>query len=83
MTDMDTVDKSEAWDAATAIPPKTYAVLLGCAASLAAAISLLERGGKKAAPSDKMFEQMLCDYRASLEKARELLKREHIRRSER
>ncbi len=39
------------------------------AASLAAAISLLERGGKaakKAAPSDAMFDQMLTDYRKSL-----------------
>ena len=44
------------------------------AASLAAAISLLERGGKKAAPSDKMFEQMLVDYRNSLERARAALK---------
>lgn len=37
------------------------------AASLAAAISLLERGGKKAAPSDKMFEMMLSDYKQALE----------------
>lgn len=39
------------------------------AASLAAAISLLDRGGKaakKAAPSDAMFDQMLTDYRKSL-----------------
>lgn len=39
------------------------------AASLAAAISLLERGGKvakKAAGSDKMFDQMLADFRKSL-----------------
>lgn len=43
---------------------------ISIAASLAAAISLLERGGKaakKAAPSDKMFDQMLVDYRTSLE----------------
>lgn len=39
-------------------------------ASLAAAISLLEGGGKKAAPSDKMFEQMLVDYRKALDGAR-------------
>lgn len=39
------------------------------AAALAAAISLLERGGKaakKAAPSDKMFDQMLRDYKRAL-----------------
>jgi uncharacterized NAD-dependent epimerase/dehydratase family protein len=40
------------------------------AASLSAAISLLQRGGKKAAPSDKMFNQMLADYNASLDRLR-------------
>lgn len=39
-------------------------------ASLAAAISLLERSPKTAAPSDKMFDQMLDDYRNALEAAR-------------
>jgi uncharacterized membrane protein len=50
--------------------------LLHTAASLAAAISLLERGGKaakKAAPSDRMFDQMVLDYKSSLEAARTLL----------
>ena len=50
--------------------------LLRCAASLTAAISLLERGGKaakKAAPSNRMFDQMLLDYKASLEFARAAL----------
>lgn len=42
-------------------------------ASLAAAISLLERGGKKAAASDRIFEQMLDDYRAALEAGRNSL----------
>ena len=42
-------------------------------ASLAAAISLLDRGGKKAAPSNKMFDQMMADYRASLERTRTTL----------
>jgi hypothetical protein len=49
-------------------------VLIDVASSLAAAISLLERGGKKAAASDKMFEQMLTDYRGSLNRARAALK---------
>ena len=40
------------------------------ASSLAAAISLLRRGGKKATPSDKMFEQMLLDYEAALNRTR-------------
>jgi hypothetical protein len=48
-------------------------VLVRVMASLAAAISLLERGGKKAAPSDKMFALMLDDYRKSLEVARAYL----------
>ena len=51
--------------------------LIACAASLAAAISLLEKGGKaakKAAPSDKMFDQMLLDYKHALELARAALK---------
>ena len=43
------------------------------AASLNAAISLLERGGKKAAPSDKMFNQMLADYNLSLDRFRTTL----------
>lgn len=52
--------------------------LLGATAALAAAISLLDRGGKaakKAAPSDKMFDQMLVDYRKHLETARAALKK--------
>lgn len=48
-------------------------VAIDAAASLAAAISLLERSPKKAAPSDKMFDQMLVDYRASLDRARAVL----------
>ena len=48
-------------------------VLVDVAASLAAAISLLERGGRKASPSDKMFEHMLSDYRGSLSRARQAL----------
>lgn len=48
--------------------------LLDTLASLVAAVSLLERGGKKAAPSDKMFEMMLADYRASIHRARAVLK---------
>ena len=52
--------------------------LVDVAASLAAAISLLERGGKaakKAAPSDLMFDQMVRDYTASLERARAALEK--------
>jgi hypothetical protein len=62
--------------AAEAREAKLREALLDAGASLAAAISLLERGGKaakKAAPSDRMFDQMLKDYRASLERARAAL----------
>lgn len=53
-----------------------YIIVIDLAASLAAAISLLEKGGKaakKAAPSDKMFDQMLRDYKKSLDRARQAL----------
>ena len=43
--------------------------------SLAAAISMLERGSKKVAPSDKMFDMMLADYRKALASARTTLNR--------
>ena len=52
------------------VPSELLDAFKGATASLAAAISLLERGGKKAAPSDTMFEQMLTDYRNALERAR-------------
>ena len=55
----------------------TEAILVRVAASLAASISLLERGGRAAkrnAPSDRMFDQMLIDYKRSLESARETLR---------
>lgn len=49
--------------------------MVAAVASLAAAISLLERTpkAKKAAPSDKMFDQMLADYRKALAEARDAL----------
>lgn len=43
------------------------------AGHLAAAISLLEHSPKKCAPSDTIFDMMLADYRASLERARQAL----------
>lgn len=48
--------------------------LITVSASLAAAVSLLERTpkAKKAAPSDKMFDQMVLDYKKSLEAAKSL-----------
>lgn len=42
-------------------------------AHLVAATSLLERGGEKAAPSGKMFAQMLVDYQTSADRARAAL----------
>ena len=49
---------------------KAVEVGVDVAASLSAALSLLEHGGKKAAGSDKMFAQMLVDYTASLDRFR-------------
>lgn len=53
-----------------------YDILMDVTASLAAAISLLENTpkAKKAAPSDRMFDQMLVDYTASLRRARTRLR---------
>ena len=48
-------------------------VAIDVMASLGAAISLLERSPKTAAPSNKMFNVMLDDYRASLKSARQAL----------
>ncbi len=49
--------------------------IIHAVASLAAAISLLERtpNAKKVAASDKMFDQMLADYRVALKNARAAL----------
>lgn len=49
---------------------------IGVVAALAAAISLLEAGGKaakKGAASDKMFDQMIRDYKRALEVGRKAI----------
>ncbi len=48
--------------------------LIRTTASLVAAKSLLEHGGKKAAASGKMFVQMLAGYQRSVEHARAAIK---------
>ncbi len=55
--------------------PSIREALIHTLASLAASISLLERTprAKKAAPSDKMFDQMIADYKAALEQGRAAL----------
>ena len=53
------------------------APIIHAIASLAAAVSLLENSPKTGAPSNKMFDIMLDDYRKSLEDARNYA-REHI-----
>lgn len=60
-------------DAARAEVARMREAGLDALASLCAALDLLKRGGKKAAPSDRMFEQMLKDYAASIERARAAL----------
>lgn len=39
-------------------------------AALVAAVSLLKRGSKKAAPSDTMFDIMIADYEKAIEAGR-------------
>lgn len=55
--------------------PQECGAIIHAVASLAAAISLLERTPKanKAAPSDRMFDQMLKDYRKALDDARQAI----------
>ena len=50
------------------------AALMSTTASLIAAVSLLERGGIKVAPSNMMFMQMLKDYKNSIDGARAAIK---------
>jgi hypothetical protein len=52
---------------------KTGEALLDSAAHLCSATSLLERGGKKAAPSDKIFKQILKNYNRNLKRTRATL----------
>lgn len=51
-------------------------IVIDLLASLVAAVSLLKRGSKKAAPSDKMFDQMIIDYERSIERGRAFLNSE-------
>jgi hypothetical protein len=57
-------------DAARARIAELEAALKDTTVCLLAAVSLLESGGKKAAPSNKMFDQMLVDYKNGVERAR-------------
>ena len=54
------------------------AALVDVTAHLVAAVSLLERGGKKAAPSNKMFDQMIVDYKNCIERSRAALNGEKV-----
>lgn len=49
-------------------------VVIDLLASLVAAVSLLKRGSKKAAPSNRMFDQMIADYERAIERGRAALK---------
>ena len=57
-------------NAAEAKVAKLREALIDILASLVASVDLLERGGKKAAPSDKMFAQTLVDYKNRIERGR-------------
>ena len=45
----------------------------GALAALVASVSLLERGGKKAAPSNHMFQMMIADYKKAIDISRAAL----------
>jgi uncharacterized coiled-coil protein SlyX len=64
-------------DALKARIAELEAALSDTTAHLVAAVSLLERGGKKAAPSNTMFEQMLVDHKNSIERARAALEKKN------
>lgn len=63
------------YDALAAKLEEAKEALTDALAHLTAANSLLSRSSKKAAPSDKMFGQMLADYKASEERCRAALSR--------
>lgn len=50
-------------------------VMVDILASLVAAVSLLKRSPKKAAPSDRMFDMMIADYERSIERGRAFLEK--------
>ena len=50
-----------------------HEALLGVTVSLVAAISLLKRGSKRVAPSDKMFDAMITDYERAVARAQRVL----------
>jgi hypothetical protein len=52
-------------------------IVIQLLSSLVAAVSLLKAGSKKAAPSDKMFDQMIVDYERAIENGRTYLKENH------
>jgi hypothetical protein len=60
-------------DRSAASAEPTREVLMDVTAHLVAAVSLLEGGGKKSAWSDKVFYQMIEDYKASIERGRAFL----------
>ena len=69
----DTHEEADAHARIIVAAPLLEKALKDVLASLAAAHSLLSRGGKKAAASDKMFEIMLSDYEKSIERGRAAL----------
>lgn len=52
-----------------AAAPDLLEALKSTTAALAAALHLLECGGRQAAASDRMFQQMLVDYKAAIKTA--------------
>lgn len=53
-------------------------IVLDLLAHLVAAVSLLERSPKTAAPSNRMFDQMIVDYQRAINRGRAYLKMQEI-----
>lgn len=66
-------EKADETEEAADLLDECERALINVTVHLIAAVSLLEGGGKKAAPSDKMFKQMVLDYKKSIEAGRSTL----------
>lgn len=68
--DPDTWPQMEANARLIAAAPEMLEALKATVASLVAAVSLLKRGSKKAAPSNTVFDMMVSDYEKAVELGR-------------
>lgn len=70
LSDKEETEESRANARLIAASPEMLEALKVTTSSLVAAISLLKRGSKKAAPSNTMFDMMVSDYEMAVELGR-------------